>query len=537
MEIGKNSFGSVFGIFNKLSIQQRMMLGGIVIVALVLLGFVIAIFNEPSMSTLYTNMSPEDASKVVEQLTAQKIQYSLDDGGATIKVPKDKVYDIRLTLAGKGIPSSGIVGYELFDKNTMGMSEFMQKLNYKRALEGELSRTIGQITGVEAAKVHIVFPEKTVFKDEQKEPTASVVLKMGSGVTLTNQNIVAISNLIASSCEGLNPAKVSVIDTKGRLLSREEEDNPLALASGKQYEIKGTVEAYLANKAQSLLDNVVGYGNSIVKVNVEIDFKQTEKTMESYDPDGQVAISEQSVKSESTGASSSDSNNVITENTTTNYEISKTIERVIDGAGNLKRITVAAVINGVPKTVGEGEEKQTVIEPRSNEELNKYQNLIAQVVGLDNTRNDQISIVSIPFETQSFEDENPQEVSPLDEVSKYANFLLIFVAIGASMFILKSLMKRLKNEKIMIGTMGGYSEHGFDDLSASPSGALSAGMSKPALNSTPKRRLLDVGDIEDEITDEAQQKKMRQDKIVNYVAKNPSEAAKLINSWLREDEF
>ncbi|MGE5498910.1 MAG: flagellar basal-body MS-ring/collar protein FliF, partial [Syntrophothermus sp.] len=172
MENNKNSLEAILGIFNKLSMQQRMMIGIVVVITLVLLGSVIFVFNEPSYSALYTNLAQEDASKVVEHLTAQKIQYKLEDNGQTIRVPKDKVYEIRLQLAGKGIPSSGIVGYEIFDKTTMGMSEFMQKLNYKRALEGELSRTIMQEDGVAGVRVHIVFPEKSVFREEQKEPTA-----------------------------------------------------------------------------------------------------------------------------------------------------------------------------------------------------------------------------------------------------------------------------------------------------------------------------------------------------------------------------
>jgi flagellar M-ring protein FliF len=138
MENNKSNFGSMLAIFNKLSLQQRMLLGGVVVITLVLLGFVVFVFNEPTYSTLFTNLAPEDANKIVEVLNGQKVPYKLEDGGSTIKVPKEKVYEMRLVAAGKGIPSSGIVGYEVFDQNLMGMSEFMQKLNYKRAIEGEL---------------------------------------------------------------------------------------------------------------------------------------------------------------------------------------------------------------------------------------------------------------------------------------------------------------------------------------------------------------------------------------------------------------
>lgn len=538
MDNNKGSLGSVIGIFNKLSMQQRMMLVGIFAISLLLLGFVIFIFNEPTYTTLYSNLAGEDASKVIEQLTSQKVQYKIEDSGTTIKVPKDKVYEIRFSMASKGIPNSGIVGYEIFDKNTMGMSEFMQKLNYKRALEGEISRTIMQQSGIEGARVHIVFPEKSIFKEDKKEPTASVVLKMNTGIQVSQNNIIAISNLVASSVEGLKPGKVTVLDTQGRLLSREEDENSFTAASGKQYEIKSSVETYLAQKAQSLLDNVLGYGNSVVRVNVDLNFKQVDKTMESFDPNSQVAVSEQSVKSESAGLSMSDSNAVTSENTTTNYEISKTIERVIDGAGNIQRVTIAAVINGVSKQVKNGDVTETVIEPRSPEQLQKLEQIVRQAVGIDDSRQDQVSLVSIPFETNFVEELPKLEESPMDNIQDWSNFILIFFAIGASFFVLKGLMNRLKNEKIMIGNVN-YSDNAFNDLMPSiPSGSFGSQSMQMTPSALPKKKpILQIGDLEDEITDEALRKKTQHDKIINYVQKKPSEAAKLINSWLREDEF
>ena len=220
MDKAKDTYTALVSIFNKLSIQQRLMLGGIAIVAVVLLLFILFAFNEPNYTTLYSNLSPEEASKVVTHLNNSKIAYRLDDGGNTISVSKTDVYEVRLALAGKGIPSSGTIGYEVFDKNTIGMSEFMQKVNFKRALEGEISRTIIQQDGIENARVHIVSPEKSVFKDEQREATASVVLKLRAGLILSNNSIQAITNLVASSVEGMDPSNVTIIDNKGRLLSK-----------------------------------------------------------------------------------------------------------------------------------------------------------------------------------------------------------------------------------------------------------------------------------------------------------------------------
>ncbi len=540
MDKEKNPFASVLSIFNKLTLQQRLILGGIAVVAVVMVTFILFAFNEPNYTTLYSDLAAEEANEVVKHLSNRKTPYKLEEGGNTIKVPKADVYELRLALAGKGIPSSGTIGYEIFDKNTIGMSEFMQKLNYKRALEGEISRTIVQQRGVENARVHIVTPKKAVFKEEQRKATASVVLTLSGGKNLSHNNIQAIQNLVSASVEGLDIANVTIIDTKGRLLSKKLDDDGLATSTGKQYEMKSNVEKYLADKAQSILDKVLGYDNSDVKVNVDLDFREVEKTLETYDPESQVAISEQTSRNTSSGISTSDSNQVFWESSTTNYELSKTIEHVIEGAGNIQRITVAAVINGVEREITTGDVTEVVNEPRTPEQLQQLELLIRQSIGIDETRNDQVSIVSIPFENNTYESMDSGGVGFIPEdIGKYLNYLLVLIGMGGALFVLKGLLTKLKDEKILIGTVNGesYSDESFDFDNA-PTWDPSTGETKPLFKSSKKKRdnsFLEIGDIEDEISDEAILKKMKQEKIVNYVSKNPSEAAKLINSWLRED--
>ena len=539
-----NPLSAVLNIFNKLTMQQKFMLGGIVVITFVLLGVTLFFLNEPSYSTLYTGLAQEDASKVVEHLTSQKIPYKLEDNGQTIKVQKEKVYETRLSLASKGIPSTGIIGYEIFDKTTMGMSEFMQKLNYKRAIEGELARTIIQQEGVEGVRVHIVMPQKAVFKEEEKPPTASVVLKLKNNYTLTKNNIAAITNLVSSSVEGLTPGHISILDTKGRLLSRENEEGSLAVTSAKQYEVKQSIENYLAQKAQTILDNVLGYGNAMIQITADVDFAQVEKTMETYDPDGQVAVSEQIIKGENNGRIAADSNAQVSQNSTVNYEISKTIQKVVEGSGNIKRLSVSTVINYAAKEVKNGEKVEVTYEPRSQDQMKKLEEIVKNAVGLDTKRNDQFSIVNLSFETKAMEGMKEGEgASFFDDINKFSNLILILVAIGASMFILKNLMFRLKNEKIIIGTVGASAGAlGLDSGLALQGGTtlkgIEQGGEQPQLLQAPKKKqLLPVGNIEDEISEEAIEKQQQQEKIVNYVQKNPADAAKLINAWLHEDEF
>ncbi len=533
-----NPLQALFGILNKLNPKQKFMLAGGVFLTLFLLAVLLFFLNEPNYSTLYSGLSQEDASKVVEYLGNQKILYKIDDNGQTIKVPREKVYELRLALAGKGIPSSGVIGYEIFDKTSMGMSEFMQKLNYKRALEGELSRTIQQQDGVVGARVHIVIPQKTIFKEEEKNPTASVVLKLRNNSAPSKENIESIVNLLCGSVEGLQPNKVSIIDTKGRIFNNDTDEEPLAFASTKQYEIKRSVENYLAQKAQSILDNVLGYGNAMVQINAEINFDQVEKTMEQYDPDSQVAVSEQTIKTNNSGKVRNDTTAQSNENSLTNYEISKTIQKVIEGSGNIKRLSVAAVINDIPKEVKKGENTEIVFEPRPAAQIKKLEEIIKNAVGIDETRNDQFSLVNIPFETKPAENLTEEAVSgALPNPNEWINLVFIVVAIVSSIFVLKSLMKRLQNERIVIGTVN-PGAFGISGGSAAAPAIAQAPPTAQMIASKKKRgMLLPVGDIEDEISDEAMLKKNQQERIVNYVSKNPMDAAKLINAWMHEDEI
>ncbi len=546
--------GNVFGIFTKLSAQQKMLIGAIVIVTFVLIGFVMYLFNQTNYAPLFSNLDTKDQSGIVDYLDGAKVPYKITDNGKTIQVPQDQVYKLRLKLASKGLPNSGVIGYELFDNNNLGMSNFMQKLNYKRALEGELAKTLSEMSGVKSARVQIVIPEKSVFKDEQKKPTASVALQLTGNSDLSANSVKAIQHLVASSIEGMNPNDVTVLDTQGHLLSRQEDDSPLPYSGSKQYEMKRNIEKYLAHKAQSILDNVLGYGSAVVKVNADLDFKRVERTLESYDPDSQVAISEQVIKSNNAGKSVGDTSAASTQNTITNYELSKTIEKVMEGAGNIKRITVAIVVNGEKKTIqAEDGTNKTEIQPRPDSELQKLKNIVLTAVGYDATRNDQVSIVSIPFENQLQPEQEIKQASPLGDMKDISKLVMMLVGFIASMLILKGLLKKLKNEKIIVGSLGmgggDFVDNSLGELAPSLAGNLGGGTPSllesgktgaaelPSAAKKKKQALMEVGNIEDEISEEAISKKVRKEKIANYVEKNPIEAAKLINSWLREDGY
>ncbi len=531
--MSKKPTDAITGLLNQLSLQQKVIIGGSAVLTTILLIVLVTFLNEPTYSPLYSDMTSDDASKVIEYLTSQKTPYKIEDNGKTILVPKDKLYETRLSLAGKGIPTSGTIGYELFDKSQMGMSEFMQKLNYKRSLEGELARTILGITGIDGVRVHIVFPERSIFRDEQKQPTASVVLKFKDNFVLPRASSMAIVNLVASAVEGLSTNSITLIDTKGKLLWKEDDENSISFSSNKQYEIKNSVENYLVQKAQTMLDNILGYGNAMVQVNADLNFDQVEKTMEIYDPEQQVVVSEQTMVSNNAGKSISDTSAQNNQSSTTNYEIGKTVERVVQGSGNITRLSVAAVINDIPKEVQKGDVTETVFEPRSPEQIKKLEELIKNAVGLDEDRNDQISIVNLPFQTTQAKDFVEQNTQWFEDADGISNLVLVIIAIAGAIFLLRGLMSKLKNEQIFIGNVN-------QELALQPAGNVPVLQSKKMPNvladMKKKKDLLPLGDIEDEISDEAINKKNRQEKISNYVSKNPTEAAKLINAWLHEDE-
>ncbi len=525
----------VIKLFNKFSPKQKIIIISALMLSIIIFGTMFVFLNEPNYSVLYSKLSETDASKVISYLNTEKISYEITDNGTTIKIPKNKLYEVRLSLAGKGIPNSGVTGYEIFDKSTMGMSEFMQRLNFKRALEGELARTIIQQEGIEGARVLIVLPERTIFRGEEKSPKASVVVKLANGYSLNRNNINAILNLVANSVEGLSKQNVTLIDTQGRLLSQKMDDDENSAINTKQYEIKQSVERYLSTKVQSILDQVIGFGNSTVQVNADFNFDQIEKTMETYDPESQVAISEQITKSENSGLTASDSTVESSQTNTVNYEINKTVQRVISGTGTINRLSVAVVVNDVRKEVKNGDATEVVYEPRPPEQMKKLEDIIKNAVGINPERGDRISIVNIPFETKEIKDLELSETPVSDDMNRIIDLIIILVAIILSIFILKSIMNKLKTEKLLIAE-GELKEETVPQFNRPVVDTFDR-QAPPSMNFNKVKNIIVPGDLEDEFTDEAMIKKAQQEKISSYVSKNPEDAARLINTWLHEDEF
>ncbi len=443
-----------------LTIMQKWIFGAVA-GALILVGayFAFSLNEDPvEMGVLYKSLDPAEASKIIDYLKTSEIPYKLTENGTSILVDQSRVYDTRIALAGQGLPESGVVGYELFDKTNLGMSEFVQKLNHKRALEGELARTISSLEEVKRVRVHIVIPEKALFKKDQRPPTASVTLHLNSNRSSNKLNIDGIQNLVASSVEGMKVEDVSVVDQRGKLLSESPfDESTLAGRTALQHEQQRRVEEHLTSKVQSMLDNVIGTGNSNVEVSAELDFTSIEKTVTDYDPEKQVVRSEQSIveKSASSDSLSYPAVNMSKDqaNNIQNYEISKSVEHIVNSVGNVKRLSVAVTINGTHDVITNDQGiKEMQYVPRGEEEMQNFRDLVQNAVGFAPERGDKISVLNIPFDTTWEEDAlKIVQEQPWWKIEENQKLMLLGLAILLTMIIFwRVLRSKLIKERMRI---------------------------------------------------------------------------------------
>ncbi len=438
-------FDQVKGFFKGLSTVQKIVFAAIIAGALVAL--ISLSFRETTgnYKVLYSGLTQEDAASVVSRLKEQRIPYTLENGGSAIMVPADQVLDTRLQLAGEGLPRGGGVGFEIFDKTSLGTTDFVQRLNYQRALQGELARTIMQIQQISYARVHIAIPKESVFIEDEKEPSASVIVKLRGREKLGSGQIKAIVNLVASAVSGLKPSNITVVDTEGRLLFRQEGDQE-TLLSATQLEYQMRVEEAYRKKVESMLEEVVGVGRAQAQVTAEIDFDRVDMTQENFDPESQVVRSEQTLTesdarggepatgipgvkgnlatfagSNETGTATGDTHQ--RNNVTKNYEISKVTRHVQAASGAIKRLSVAVMVDGnyQKKKDKDGSTEMQYI-PRSQQEMQNFTSVVKNAIGYNEERGDQVQVVGVPFAISSIT-EPPQ--TPLEKWSTLIDKLVM----------------------------------------------------------------------------------------------------------------
>lgn len=529
--------------WQKLSTSAKFLLIGTTLLTIAVLLWAIFTVPKPEMSVLFSNLSAKDASLIVQKLEEKQIPYQLEDNGTTILVPKEHLYKLRLDLAQEGLPESSIVGYEIFDKTNLGMSEFVQKLNYRRALEGELARTIASLDEIEKARVHLVIPERRLFESQQKEPTASVVIHLRSNRMLRPNTVSAIQYLVASSVEGLSPENVTVVDNRGKVLSQPSAgEDKLHTLTATQYEIKEKVDQYLTNKVQTILDQVLGIGNAVVQVNADLDFTQKEQTIERYDPAGQVIRSQQTINEQSQSQDSLNYpavNSASTRtNTITNYEVSREIQRITGEIGQLKRLTVSALINWKPQVqTTEGGETTVQYVPRTDAELQQLEQIIRDAIGYDPNRNDRISVVSMEFEATKELPPTPPPLAPEEIIEKILLVLVMLLVLFALWRLLNSPMMKQRLELLTLPMDIEQQRIELTKALAERQRALLDELTKefavPALPEPQKTPEL-IATIEElEKTPGEILREEIHHKVKRFLSENPEQAARLIRSMLQ----
>jgi flagellar M-ring protein FliF len=395
---------------------RRIAIGGVGAASMALVLGLAWWVQRPLYRPLFTNLSSQDAGAIVEALKADKVPFRLDDGGRAVLVPAERLYELRLSLASRGLPEGGGVGFEIFDKQSLGVTDFVQRLNYQRALQGELGRTIGQLGGVESARVHLALPERSLFVAEDRRPSASVVVKLAAGRTLSRGQIDGIVHLVAASVEGLDADSVTVVDESGRMLTADRRGADPTGTSSTALEYQASVERQLADRIESMLGAIVGRDKTIARVAATLDFSRVERTEETYDPDRTVLRQQRTTKEQTTGprnatgapgvqanitndagaASESDSPKTERRDESQSYEVSKVVSRTVAPVGAVKQLSVAVLIDG---TYTEQEGKR-VFAARPQEELDRLKELVKSAVGFSEARGDKIEIASVAFQAE-----------------------------------------------------------------------------------------------------------------------------------------
>jgi flagellar M-ring protein FliF len=475
----KNFASSLLALWQQLGLNQRVSL--IVATVLVIAGMTSLVIwsRRPDYQLLYSRLSDKDSTAIIAYLQTQNIPHQIAAGGGAISVPSDQVYKIRMDLAGKGLPSGDGVGFEIFDKGQFGLSDFVQRTNYLRAVQGELARTISQLQGVRAARVMIVQPENRLLLTEQGvRSTASVFVDMGGG-RLEIDQVNAIRHLVANAVQGLNPDQVAVVDNRGRVLSEELHQDPTLGTASSQMRYKQQVEDYLGKKVETMLAAVIGPGNAVVRVSADIETEATTLTQEKFDPDGQVVrsqtITEDTTNSSETrqagavGVSANVPEKTVADNSarpvstneqqrknrTTSYEINRTLTNITRTPGSIKGVTAAVFVAPrlAPAVGPDGKpvaNAQPTEQKRTPEELNALRQVVVNALGLKLAPGQTLDSVVALQETSFAAEPISQQVQAIQTENRVQGWLTAasrWGAVGASALVMLLFLRILSKQK------------------------------------------------------------------------------------------
>ncbi|HUV49859.1 MAG TPA: flagellar basal-body MS-ring/collar protein FliF [Anaerolineae bacterium] len=514
--------------FKSLTPSKRLSVLVVVVITLISIGAFVVFVNQKEYKTLYSRLSVEDAGEIVAVLQEKKIPYKVSSAGDSILIPAEYVSELRLSLAASGLPKGGGVGFEIFDNKNFGVTDFVQQLNYQRALQGELSRTINGLDEIQHSRVHIVIPQKSLFVEKQAKPTASVIIKIKTGRKLRASQIEGIASLVAGSVEGLSSEEVMVVDSGGNILSTARGGSELSKQTDSQIEFQRNIEKNLANRIQSMLEKVVGQGKVVAKVSAVLDFRVMEKTEESYDPEEPVvrSLHRRSEKSSApiggestfspTSGQSAKSYGTDHEKTDeiVNYEINRVISKTVMPVGEVEKLSIAVLVDGVYNKNDKGVEE---FQPRSKKEIEDMEDLVKRSVGFDVQRGDLIVVTSIPFGKVELETGFVEEGFWTTKSHLIVSFIKYFVSLIALIFVLFFILRPLIKFIMTKDRIGGVGAKGLP--------AAADGLAGPKGGRSP---LVEIGvDLEDD------ESLRGLDAVRNLAGRDAQKFAELLRNWLK----
>jgi flagellar M-ring protein FliF len=454
--------------FANLSTPHKLLYLGSVAVFIVSLAYLVYLANRTEFVPLYSGLSESDMGAVVEALKKNKVPHRLADV-TSVSVPKELLYDVRLRLASEGIPKGAGNGFEIFDQQKLGSTEFVQRINYQRALQGELARTINKMNEVMESRVHLALPDESLFVEDQKAPSAAVVLKLQPGAQLTARQTQGIVHLVASAVKGLGEDHITILSTDGQVIYKANPSEGSLQFSGTQLEFKNHVEDNLRQKIQTMLEKVLGSSRVITRVTADLDFNQTQVEQDTYDPDAAVVRSQQrsiennegseagargnpdapvNLESRLNDAAPKDQQKRFSrQRETVNYEINKVSRKTIHAPGTIRKLSVAVIVDGPyeMKADKNGANKLTFV-GRSPEDLKSLEEITKKAVGYDEGRGDQITVSNVPFATDVDASGEPRAANRWMELFKEHQKILfnMLLTVLVFLFVVRPLMKRLQ---------------------------------------------------------------------------------------------
>ena len=509
--------------------------------------------GEPK-ALLYSNLDLKEAGSITTALDQAGVKYEVKGDGSTIMVPRDKVASTRLMLSSKGLPTSGSVGYEIFDEaNALGQTDFVQQLNRQRALEGELARTIQGLDGVTSARVHLVLPKRQLFEEEAEQPSAAVTIGVGGRAPSSDQ-VQAIQNLVSSAVPNLKPGRVTVVDQHAKTLSTGEDGFGAHAADGRRSE----VEQRIAKTVTKLVEGVVGPGKARVNVTADLNLARVTVQQETFDPDGQVVRSE-TTNEENSRENQPDANGAVSASanipggvgangesmnqsasgrteSTTNYEISKTVRTEVQEPGDMKRLSVAVAVDGATAPGQDG--KPGAYTPRTAEEMQRIEQLVRTAVGFNADRGDQVTVVNVRFPTADAEGgveaANPLMGFDKNDIMRAVEIAILgLVAVLLIFFVVRPLLKPTSGAGGMPALAGGppvtrlVTTADGQPIQIQVDPATGQPLALPGPGNELEQRI-DIARIEGQV------KASSVKRVSEFVETHPEESVSLLRSWLHE---